>query len=417
MKVRKGAASFYIVAFSTLILVIIAASFTAIVLSEMVRSANDELSQSAYDAALAGVEDAKVAFANYQECLTKNDNFTVQGIKCGEIKSMMNEPNCDMVGKILGRGSGGEVLIEESSSVNGGVENNMQQAYTCVKINTVLSSYISSIDENNMTRAVGVKLGNNVATERIEDIKISWYSTKDSKNNQKYNFANYASGKIEFPAGGNGSLVATPPVISVGIIQTGESFSLNDFTRTDGGTNRGTVFLVPVNSKTYARGSDENVYTGIWDGSRNAVTKNMIIKSNNQAVKNVPLGVYCKDETATDSDFACSAWLEVPKPAGGVRRKDETFMVTVSLPYEQPSTSFSLEFYDEAGNILALSGMQIEIDSTGRANNLYRRVLARLEASDENSVFPLYGAELLDSSGGSESLIKKPEGVISEWGI
>ena len=68
MRVKKGAASFYIVAFSTLILVIIAVSFTTVILSELARSVNDDLSQSAYDAALAGIEDAKVAFANYQEC-------------------------------------------------------------------------------------------------------------------------------------------------------------------------------------------------------------------------------------------------------------------------------------------------------------------------------------------------------------
>ena len=63
-KFRTGAASFYIVAFSTLILVIIAASFATAIVSEVMRSSNDDLSQSAYDAALAGVEDAKLAFNN-----------------------------------------------------------------------------------------------------------------------------------------------------------------------------------------------------------------------------------------------------------------------------------------------------------------------------------------------------------------
>ena len=65
-KFKKGAASFYIVAISTLILVIIAASFAAVIISELTRTSNDDLAQSAYDAALAGVEDAKLAYYNYQ---------------------------------------------------------------------------------------------------------------------------------------------------------------------------------------------------------------------------------------------------------------------------------------------------------------------------------------------------------------
>ena len=68
-KFKKGAASFYIVAFSTLIMVILATSFATVVMSETTRTSNDDLSQSAYDSALAGVEDAKVAFFNYQNCI------------------------------------------------------------------------------------------------------------------------------------------------------------------------------------------------------------------------------------------------------------------------------------------------------------------------------------------------------------
>ena len=67
-KFKEGAASFYIVAISTLILVIVAASFAAVIISEVTRTSNDDLAQSAYDAALAGVEDAKLAYYNYQKC-------------------------------------------------------------------------------------------------------------------------------------------------------------------------------------------------------------------------------------------------------------------------------------------------------------------------------------------------------------
>ena len=67
-RTKEGAASFYVVAFSTLVLMIIATSFAAIIISEVTRTMNDDLSQSAYDSAMAGIEDAKLAFYNYQNC-------------------------------------------------------------------------------------------------------------------------------------------------------------------------------------------------------------------------------------------------------------------------------------------------------------------------------------------------------------
>ena len=81
-KFKEGAASFYIVAISTLILVIVAASFAAVIISEVTRTSNDDLAQSAYDAALAGVEDAKLAFYSYQSCLENGSPIDASGLSC-----------------------------------------------------------------------------------------------------------------------------------------------------------------------------------------------------------------------------------------------------------------------------------------------------------------------------------------------
>ena len=141
-KFKKGAASFYMVAFSTLILIIIAASFAAIVISQLTRASNDDLSQSAYDSALAGIEDAKIAFYNYQNCLRDGSLENCKNI----IKYMENPEfqDCDMVARMIGRiapnEEGHEIIIEESKVAS----NNMQQAYTCVKITTSLKDGITT---------------------------------------------------------------------------------------------------------------------------------------------------------------------------------------------------------------------------------------------------------------------------------
>ena len=107
IRTKTGAASFYIVAFTTLLLSVIVVGFITIVLSEMARTANNDLSQSAYDSALAGVEDAMVAILNYQSCINQGATETIPTasgqVTCGEIIYYMNHADCDMVGHILSR--------------------------------------------------------------------------------------------------------------------------------------------------------------------------------------------------------------------------------------------------------------------------------------------------------------------------
>ena len=110
---KRGAASFYIVAFSTLILMVVATSFAMVAISEISRSSNDDLSQSAYDSALAGVEDAKVAYVNYRKCkdtghIASDDGTGTVTVTCADIIHWVEQPagipeDCKMVGRIVGK--------------------------------------------------------------------------------------------------------------------------------------------------------------------------------------------------------------------------------------------------------------------------------------------------------------------------
>ncbi len=438
-KKRQGSASFYIVAFSTLILVVIAASFIAVVLSGLTRTENDELSQSAYDAALAGIEDTKVAFSNYQKCLSSGNSSSIPNnngrVECGEIIYWVKHPDCYMVGRILGRireNASGEVLVEESSNVS----NNMQQAYTCVVFDAILSEYSYTLTESETSKVVRVRFGDGVEANSIKKVKISWGKVS---NESKFAFSNFdENGKIGFPKKTDGA--ALPPLISVELVQTAKNFSLSQFESTDGEkTNRGTVYLVPTDDSAVASNKSSSEYLGTCDNEddcenkKGRIGKSQIVKTNDHSVKNLPFAVYCSD----DSDFACSTTLELPGAIGGDRSND-TFSFVVSTPYGT-GTSFKMEFFCEEGekcgtqkvyevndngetvlvekqtNQANLSGMQVKVDSTGRANNLFRRVEAVLESVDETS-YPLFGVELLNNDNSSSgSLLQKPIRVTSEW--
>ncbi len=418
-KFKKGAASFYIVAFSTLILVIIAASFAAIIVSEITRTSNDDLAQSAYDSALAGVEDAKLAFYSYQSCL-KDSSLE----NCEQIINWMKNPDCDMVGHILGRvgDEGGEVLIQEETTFG----NNMAQAYTCVKLQTSLADYTATLSSSNPTKVVRAKF-DGVEARQIDNVKISWFADADGS---KYNYTNFGSKGVVFPSL-VGTKAATPPTISIGMVQTAGSFSLDQFEITSGDrTNRGMLYLVPTGAKTSASTNIDGNYLGAYDGNRNFINQNGFLKSNNKTTKNLPYAVYCDPNGG--SDFACEATIKLPKPVGGERNND-TFIFVVSIPYGKPSTDFALEFFCGDGTVCStqtvvaddgtvieegdtrayLDGVQVGVDSTGRANDLFRRVEARLEG-DSTTDFSMMGAiELLGD--GNSTLLEKDYAVTKEY--
>ena len=413
IKTKRGAASFYIVAFSTLILMVIATSFAMVVITEVSRSANDDLSQSAYDSALAGIEDAKVAFSNYRRCREAGVAPGVKNldggdsISCTDIIYWMEHPDCNMVGHILGKipkytNDLTEVLVGGVEITDSdGKNSTTNQAYTCVTIDTELNDYRMTLGSKKQQQIVKLQTGkvdsqghtiDNDVTN-VSKIRISWASTQGDKNTSGY--LNW--GGSGFPTA---SKIYNPPIVEVQLVQTGSSFTMRDFDETEGNaTDRGTLYLIPTKS-----GSSSVV---------NQIGKDKMVKSNNRMQTNRSVGVSCP-ETPT-SDFHCVAEIEIPDVLHGGPRNNNTFMMAVSLPYQQPNTDFSIELIcsngascgnvvgkvnpgdENSDNIVKLKNTQVSIDSTGRANDLYRRVETRVETSDSTFDFdyPYYPLQVL----------------------
>ena len=425
-KFRKGAASFYIVAISTLILLIVAMSFAAVIISEVTRTSNDDLSQSAYDSALAGVEDAKLAFYNYQNCKANSDSSP----DCAQIIQVIEEgESCDMVANALGRSVEADlgVVVEEGAS------NNMAQAYTCVKFTDVLTDYRSTLSASNMIKVMRAKFDNGVKASSIKRVRVSWYKSVD----QVFNYNNFdGSGpKVVFP-GMTTTPLATPPTISVTGLQTANEFALSDFDVTRGNaTDKWMTYLVPMDNQDDASKSvSGNYYGTTYNNGVNLIGKNALLKSNDKTKENLPYGVFCDEKAG--SEFACSAEFELPDAYGGAR-SDETFIFVVGLPYGGPPTDFAIEFFcgngevcgsdsekaSDGGSRVALKGVQLQVDSTGRANDLFRRIETRLEDSNDFALslmgpLELFGDnndELDDDGKKDESALKKDYAVTCEY--
>ena len=426
---KTGAASFYIVAFSTLILVIIAASFATAIVSQIVRSSNDDLSQSAYDAALAGIEDAKLAFNNYWNCIkdgTVYDKTTLSSgeeVTCQDIVYWMEhdaveDGGCDMVGHILGRIDKDVTDSAIGVPVEEGENNNMEQAYTCTIIKTRLADYRATLSPSENYRVISPEFDDGKTAKDVSYVKLNWYL---NNSETVYNYDNSEKGKVSFPS--LNAEVPVPPMMAVQLIQTADSFSLGQLNGKNEGANtdRAAVYLVPVDGENQASMTttsgdtfvgiygQQTVFEGLEQKTEymNYLSPAQIAGTNDHS-KDLPFTVRCEKDT----EYACSTMMKLPEPINGQRNKN-TFALIVSLPYGQPETDFSVEFYDKYGGSLTLGRTQIAIDSTGRANDLYRRIETRLEPANNALDFPFYAVQLGDGEGGEA--LSKVLTPTSEW--
>ena len=76
--------------------------------------------------------------------------------------------------------------------------------------------------------------------------------------------------------------------------------------------------------------------------------------------------------------YACSAEIILPSTIGGGNRNA---FIRLSSIYN--GSSYSVELNNSSG-IVNFDGVQPAIDSTGRANDIFRRVESRVEMSDPN---------------------------------
>ena len=400
---KRGAASLYIVIFTALLLGLIVLSFTRIMVSDARQTSNQDLSQSAYDSALAGVEDAKVALLKYHDCISQENNSRTA--ECQKIIDNMQkgiaDKSCDVVQKVLGRtvDEAKGVIIQEKQS---GSDNSasLEQAYTCVTLAEKLADYRSFLNAENRVRVVPLRTaGSGHGIDDIRYVKFSWYSAENyNDNNRATNFPS-DGGYFAMPAQ---NAHIKPPIVSVQLIQTGSTFALSELSASGSntGTDRATMLFYPTTA-----GSDGG----------GTVSSQRLIDSNSKAFKNEPFKVNCNPNNGA---FLCNVFIEIPPTFNKTDRNEGTSYIVATLPYGEPSTDFSVMLCtgtgsctddgtgtNPGGNVIEFTAVQTKVDSTGRANDLFRRVETRVELVDTYFPYPEFAIQM--TGQGDESEINK----------
>lgn len=387
-RTKRGAASLYVVIFITLLFGIITLSFIRLIISEAVQTTNTDLSQSAYDSALAGIEDAKVALLKYHDCLSRGFVANKDGDECGKtiwnMQQHIDTDSCDPVTATLGRTQeeDGSVIVQETvNSSQAGNAADMVQAYTCVKIDEELEDYRTTLDTNSRLRIIPIRSS---YIDELGSIQISWFSSQNKGNLSSFNW--YGITRNE---------ASIPPVISVQLLQADPTFKMSELSVSSAvGTDRATAYLVPSQTSDL---TDNKMNASVFASTSN--------KAPNNAYK-----VRCEDIGST-AEWYCTAEIAVPGPyrnskkANGVTdRNDGATFVIVTLPYGDPSTDISLQLFKSNGERINFTGVQARVDSTGRANDLYRRVETRVELVDVNYPYPEFTIKMND---GQDNVIRK----------
>jgi Tfp pilus assembly protein PilX len=378
---ESGAVSLFIVIFTTLLVTIITVGFTQLVLKNQSQVTNADLSQSAYDTALVGIEDAKRVLVLDKKCEAAGG--TLAGVNCTNIATAVAANNCNTISKGLdGTNSTERKVTTNSGSISN--DETFDQATTCVKITQNAPNYRRTNLSSARSHLIPLQVEPGKDFRKVE---ISWFTKDDIVTGDgtapefSLPFGIDSVGNTRRADGvlptsvDNGTPneswgVDTPPLLRAQLIKTSSSFSLADFDNeasTDATSKA--LFLYPKDS-------------GLAEYSLNTDL--------GRSGKTPPKSVSCEPARFTSGGYACKTTIDV----GETITSGERAYLRLSALYA--STRYQLVLKDSSGNVVDFYGIQSVVDSTGRTNDVFRRVEARVQLNSTDYPYPeqalyLYG--------------------------
>ncbi|HEY5695638.1 MAG TPA: hypothetical protein VIQ80_02275 [Candidatus Saccharimonadales bacterium] len=354
---QRGAVSLFVVIFAALLMTVVTVGYIQLMLRDQQQATSSDLSQSAYDSAQAGVEDAKRLLLLNQAC---NNGTAPSTINCATIQSALtptagqSQTTCDTLAKsgIVGQTNNETIIQKNESDTNSAALN---QAYTCVKVGVNTDDYKNSLAVNGS----GMVPIRGVST--FDSIELSWFSINDvssTTTSQTIGFPSSGAG-VGLPAMGTQWQFNYPSLMRVQLMQTGSSFKLTDFDDSQAGnrSDANTLFLYPS-------------ATGVanFDFALDA----------RRSPTGTPYQVRC-NTSFVNGEYACTATIKLPTPIDGSIGNRNAFLRLTSL-YNGAHYRVRLK---NGPSYVQLNQVQPIVDSTGRADNVFRRVQARVELTGD----------------------------------
>lgn len=338
---QKGGVSLFVVIFTCLLVTIVTVSFVSLMVRNQQQATNTDLSSSAYDSAMAGVEDAKRLAIVYRDCQAAGDTTST---KCVAAINGIEDQDCDSIQTGLTiPASPDEVDIKSDSADTNSAA--LNQAYTCVKV-TYNTYDVKRTIRDGETQMISLRAANGASFNRV---KLTWRGGTSSP---------YTSipGAVTLPQ--KSAWGGSPALMRTQVMQTAPSFSLNDFNTSSANSDVNTAFLFPFNVGP-------------------ALVNFTSVDPRPNTTPRAPVQATCTDSDPTPAtSYSCSATLSLKDPVGGTAANRKNVFLLLSSVYN--GADYTVELFN-GGTPVLFDGVQPEVDATGRANDLFRRVNARIE--------------------------------------
>jgi len=370
MNKQSGAVSLFVVIFFMLLVTVVTVSFLRLMVNDQRQATNNDLSQSAYDSAQAGVEDAKRALLEHRKACF------VSATACGDSSKTIASDECNAALKgIAGTDSEsvsnsktGEIMVQQSMD---GSDKALDQAYTCVTIDLQTPDYVGNIAAN-QSQLVPL-----ISAEPFDRVQIQWFSKEDVESGAinltisrpLYTQANWPLNR--------------PSLMRAQLMQVAGNFTLAGFDAVSGDqSNAASVFLYPTNQPNVPE-----ITMTTADQRKTTVTDNPVPKKD----LTTPSAVSCASSLDGGMTYACTAVLVLPQAIGGADTNSDRTAFLRLLPFYN-ATHFRVTLWDgpitESSRVVDFKDVQPAIDSTGRANDLFRRVESRVDLFDTTFPYP-----------------------------
>ena len=375
---KKGGVSIFIVMVVGVLVSIMSASFLRLMFRDQEQASKLDLSQSAYDSAQAGVEDAKRFLRIFRAACGPSGTGIFEGVthNCNAMRDAIRNESCYTLATAGIGNPNGETIIQTTSGA-GGASNDasLNQAYTCVKLRMNTADFLGRTNDGSPSV---INLRGTTAFDRV---RIRWHSRENMTNGN-----NIALDLLSNPSvrpridSRNWRNQNRPAILKAqfyGYIPgVGGSSSIMDTPYPDDGNGASEMLFYPTNSISALSSNLSNMPTVRRNGSSSQATTDYTFTR-------------CSDRMDANSNaYACETTVNIGR-VRGVQPSDVLYLRLTPLMND---SNFKVELLN-GDTVVDFAGVQPKVDSTGRANTQLRRVESRIGFNDTNFPVPLFSAQ------------------------
>lgn len=377
---KKGGVSIFIVIVVGVLVSIMSASFLRLMFRDQEQASKLDLSQSAYDSAQAGVEDAKRFLRIFRSACGSSGTGDFEGVhhNCNAMRDAIQSDSCYVLATAGIGNANGETIIQTNSA--GGVSRdvNLNQAYTCVKIKMNTADFLGRTNDGTPS-VINLR-----GTEAFNRVRIRWHSRENMTNGNSISLDSLSNPSSRPNINTRNWRSQNRPAILKAqfygyVPGSGGSSSNMDTPYPDDGNGASEMLFYPTD-RTSALSSNKSRMPTVRRNylSSDATTDYTFTK--------------CSETMDVNSNtYACETTVDIGR---NVRPSDVLYLRLTPLMND---SNFKVELLN-GDRVVDFAGIQPKVDSTGRANTQLRRVESRIGFNDTNFPVPLFSAQTENES-------------------